>query len=270
MPVVYTLKNSRTIDPLCQISVHRFSRVTPDQELFIQTPCKLCVIPISGLVCVTYTSPGSHSFEVPAGITELTVEVWGAGGSGGGAEDFANRAGGGGGGGGYAKGVISVIPGEFENLFVGDGGSYNGSEGEIGETSYFRDAGTLRATGGGAGETAKGLGSNAGGLGGLGSGSAATVTFLGGNGGNGGNLSVGGGGGGSARSTSNGDDGTDGNDGGLGGLGSGNGGDGGSAGLDGSNGNDPGGGGGGAGGQGDGLLSGRGGIGQVKVCYLGQ
>ena len=46
-----------------------------------------------------FTSNGS--FTVPAGITSITVEVWGAGGKG--STLSTNTAGGGGGGGAYAK-----------------------------------------------------------------------------------------------------------------------------------------------------------------------
>ncbi|MGK2949783.1 MAG: hypothetical protein ACSLFP_14525, partial [Acidimicrobiales bacterium] len=48
-----------------------------------------------------YTTPGAFSFQVPFGVTELTVEVWGGGG--GGRPAGSNSGGAGGGGGGYAR-----------------------------------------------------------------------------------------------------------------------------------------------------------------------
>jgi hypothetical protein len=48
--------------------------------------------------------------QVPNGVTQLTVKMWGAGGGGG----IADRAGSdsGGGGGGFTTGVLTVAPGE--------------------------------------------------------------------------------------------------------------------------------------------------------------
>ncbi len=57
---------------------------------------------------IKYTSAGSSVFEVPLGITEITVECWGAGG--GGTFRNANGLGGGGGGGAYVKSTLTVTP----------------------------------------------------------------------------------------------------------------------------------------------------------------
>jgi Secretion system C-terminal sorting domain len=62
----------------------------------------------------TFTSSGI--FVVPAGVTQITVEMVGAGGDGG------FNGGGGGGGGGYAKGSYSVTPGNSISIDVGIGG----------------------------------------------------------------------------------------------------------------------------------------------------
>lgn len=56
------------------------------------------------------------TFTVPAGITEVLIEMWGAGGGG-------HSPGGGGGSGGYWVGLIPVTPGGTINLTVGAGGS---------------------------------------------------------------------------------------------------------------------------------------------------
>ncbi|MFZ1808551.1 MAG: Ig-like domain-containing protein, partial [Cyclobacteriaceae bacterium] len=59
---------------------------------------------------VQYNSPGSFVFNVPAGVTKVTVETWGAGGSGGG-YNGAQNGGGGGGGGAYSRSLLTVTPG---------------------------------------------------------------------------------------------------------------------------------------------------------------
>jgi hypothetical protein len=69
----------------------------------------------------------SGTFNVPAGITHLLVELWGAGGGGGGGVDDAVdgffSAGSGGGGGGYTRTVIPVVPSATYNVIVGAGGA---------------------------------------------------------------------------------------------------------------------------------------------------
>lgn len=60
----------------------------------------------------TFTSDGT--FIVPAGVTTITVKVWGAGGGGGHSDDGnsgQSAAGGGGGGGGFRTGTISGLTG---------------------------------------------------------------------------------------------------------------------------------------------------------------
>lgn len=63
---------------------------------------------------------GFQTFYVPAGVTSITVEVWGAGGHGT-SHSSLNRRGNGGGGGGYSSSIISVTPGEALAVFVGAG-----------------------------------------------------------------------------------------------------------------------------------------------------
>ena len=71
------------------------------------------------------TTHGTYTFTVPAGVTAVLVEAWGAGGGGGWPPinnlQFAFN-GGGGGGGAYVRAVIPVSPGDTYNIVVGEGG----------------------------------------------------------------------------------------------------------------------------------------------------
>jgi hypothetical protein len=75
----------------------------------------------------------SGSFEVPAGVTTIKIEMWGGGGGGGGgaaAGGFGSGGGGGGGGSGaYLRTVISVTPGHVYTLSLGDAGRGGTGEG---------------------------------------------------------------------------------------------------------------------------------------------
>ena len=76
---------------------------------------------VMGQVTTTYSTSGSYTFTVPAGVTSVTVECWGGGGNGG--NRTSNGTTGGGGGGAYARSVISVVPGSTYDVRVGTGGS---------------------------------------------------------------------------------------------------------------------------------------------------
>jgi hypothetical protein len=85
----------------------------------------------------TFTSSGS--FQVPAGVIQVEVEVWG-----GGAGSFASTssaASGGGGGGGYArKRLTGLTPGQVISVTVGSGGiggTVGGSSATGGQSSAF-------------------------------------------------------------------------------------------------------------------------------------
>ncbi|WP_426064110.1 choice-of-anchor D domain-containing protein [Flavobacterium sp. DSP2-3-1] len=75
----------------------------------------------------TFNNPANNGlaanvFTVPAGVTSIDIEAWGAGGAGGGAAG-TNSSGGGGAGGGYAKKTsFIVVPGATYNVTVGAGG----------------------------------------------------------------------------------------------------------------------------------------------------
>ena len=71
----------------------------------------------------TITTTGTGTFTVPAGVTTIIVEVWGAGGSGGG-NSSGSDGGGGGGGGAYSKSTLTGVSGTL-NYSVGSGGAAN-------------------------------------------------------------------------------------------------------------------------------------------------
>jgi hypothetical protein len=86
----------------------------------------------------TFTSSGN--FTVPAGVTSVTVELWGGGGAGGGANGGNSnaRSGGGGAGGTFTLATVSVTPGEVIAVTVGAGGTgVSGDAGNPGGTSSF-------------------------------------------------------------------------------------------------------------------------------------
>lgn len=186
----------------------------------------------------------SGSFTVPAGVTQITVKAWGAGGRGG-SRDRNSGTSGGGGAGAYSESTISVTPGE--TLFYSSGiGSTTTNPG--GDSWISRNANgsnpILLAKGG----NSAGVNSRTGASGGLASQGIGTIRSNGGNG-----------------SSGNDDGGRGGNapNGGTGGQG------GTSSNSDGTNGTNPGGGGGGAktNGNGNTRNGGNGGNGQVSFSY---
>ena len=166
-----------------------------------------------------FTSPGTHSWTAPAGVTSVCVVC--VGGAGNGVNSLGRGIAGGGGGLGY-KNNITVSPGTSYTVKVGSGASGNYSS--DGEDSYFISTSTVKGGGGEGGGTA-GTGAGEGG------------TYTGDGGGNGGDGGLGG-------SDSSGGDGAGG--GGAGGY-SGDGGDGGGYGETQQNGFNGSGGGGGGG-----------------------
>ncbi|MDO9593895.1 MAG: LamG-like jellyroll fold domain-containing protein [Lutibacter sp.] len=108
----------------------------------------------------------SGSITVPAGVTQVTVEVWGAGG-GGGASWNNSKSAGGGGGGAY---TIAVINGLVENTtisyIVGSGGlgGWNPQNGTDGGATTFL---SVKANGGGGGGGVNATSTGNGGSGGV-------------------------------------------------------------------------------------------------------
>jgi trimeric autotransporter adhesin len=75
---------------------------------------------------VTQTTPGTYTYTVPAGVTSIKLEAWGAGGAGGSSQTSTstiNIRGGGGAGGSYASTTISVSTGNVILYTVGAGGT---------------------------------------------------------------------------------------------------------------------------------------------------
>jgi uncharacterized protein YjbI with pentapeptide repeats len=199
----------------------------------------------SSTTTVTQTANGAYTFTVPAGVTSLMVECWGAGAGGNGGT--TSLGGSGGGAGQYSAHLnYPCIPGQVFSYTVGNGGgggtTGSGNGGDGGDT-FFDGSGGVYANGG-----------QGNGNGGTGVQGAGTVFHTGGNGGgvgstggaSGGNSAnasptSGTGNSGAASTTSTGHASPSAQ------TGSGTGGAGGNSGANGSNGGAPGAGGGGAG-----------------------
>lgn len=155
----------------------------------------------AGAATTTIAVAGAGAWTAPAGVTSIQVEAWGGGGAGGGVTLPGGGAGGG--GGAYARlNNYPVIGGTTYNYTVGAGAALPaaGVAGTAGLDSFFVNATTLLAKGGGAG------GLNTTGLAGIGGDAVASigdVKYAGGNGAVG-TATYGGGSGGSAGSGSNG------------------------------------------------------------------
>lgn len=195
----------------------------------------------------TFTSNGT--FTVPAGVTELSIEINGAGGGDGGGDSAYGNASGG--MGTNITGMLSVTPGEVLTIRLGSPGTHGGSRHNPGSggSAYLGAGG-----GGGTGSLTGGAGGGGGGASGIWSGSDRLALAGGGGGGGGAPLLATGGYGGS-----------NGGNGGQGGAGGGSGGQGqnpnfssGRAGTDAGSSSSSGGGGGGGGGY-DGGYGGEGG-----------
>ena len=124
-----------------------------------------------------FTSSGS--FTVPRGSTSVRVHMWGAGGGGGGST-IAGAGAGGGGGGGYARGVVSVAPGQVIAVTVGAGGAAGTgpASGGAGGGSAFGSA--ILCSGGAGGNLAASAGATGGGAGGGASGGSFNQPGIGG------------------------------------------------------------------------------------------
>ncbi len=145
-----------------------------------------------GQTVVLFDQPGTHSYTVPAGVTEIIVEAWGGGGAGGSA---TNGNGGGGAGGTYVKTVISVSPGQSFTLRVADikQAAFSASDNK-GNPSWFGNESLLFAEGGNGGYPAFNINGNEGT--GAVNNSIGTIVYAGGDGYPGSNSSGGAGGGG--------------------------------------------------------------------------
>lgn len=141
---------------------------------------------------IIFDTPGTGTWTCPEGVTEIQIELWGAGGqgyTGGVSGDYANS---GGGGGAYVrKNIFSVVPDTTYSYRVGNGSSPT----ETDRNTWFSSSSIIRAGGGNNGtSTDGGLGGGAygdydvyfgGGEGGTGT---KSVPFYSGGGGGGGNA----------------------------------------------------------------------------------
>jgi hypothetical protein len=103
----------------------------------------------------SYTTAGTYSFVVPAGVTSIATVAVGGGGGGGGSAGTAGTSGGGGGGGALVWGnSVPVTPGETLTVVVGAGGSGGSTAGVAGGYSQIARGATvlIRANGGAAGQ----------------------------------------------------------------------------------------------------------------------
>ena len=132
----------------------------------------------------------SGNFIVPAGVTSITVQCWGAGGGGSTITSSSGR-GGGGGGGAFASGTLTVSPGLPYAFTVGTGGAAN----TAGGNSTFNSTSVVAAGGGGGTNN-----SATPGAGGTTTASTGTTKNAGGDGATGGSTYSGGGGGGAGTS----------------------------------------------------------------------
>lgn len=101
-------------------------------------------MPLRGVA--KFTSPGTFSWTVPAGISKVKVYVTGGGASGGGGTRAQGGRGGGGGAGGTVIQLCPVTPGNTISVVVGSGGGSTSGQGNNGGTSSF--GGFCSASGG--------------------------------------------------------------------------------------------------------------------------
>ncbi|SHK98552.1 glycine-rich domain-containing protein [Flavobacterium xanthum] len=157
-----TLRLTKKFNPL---SFFAISRVKLHKVQSLATSLSLFTILLLGLdlsaqiTTVTISTTGAGTWTVPEGVTgSITVEVWGAGGSGGGASG-KNVTGSGGSGGTYVRSIFSnVIAGTLYNLYVAPQttAASSGANGNSGDSSWFNTNTILNANGGLGGKSSNG------------------------------------------------------------------------------------------------------------------
>lgn len=176
-----------TIHPFCPKDMKKTT-------LFTKTLLSLGFLLISllGFSQSPQTFNSTGTFTVPAGVTQVTVEAWGAGGRGG-SRSGSPGASGGGGGGAYSKKIITVVAGSTYSVEVGAGSNTNAPGGD----SYFWNNSTILAKGGNSVD----LNTSTGAQGGDSSSCIGTTKYSGGQGADGVYVGYSGGGGSSAGTT---------------------------------------------------------------------
>lgn len=137
--VSVTWANAGTYTVTLTVTDNAGCSTTSTQQIVVNT-CNY----VPGTTTLAYTG-GSQTFTVPACVTLLTIEAWGANGANGNNGNL-------GGLGGYAKGDLVVSPGQVLNVYVGQAGA--GNSGSCVQTSGPRfnggGAGNCASSGGGA------------------------------------------------------------------------------------------------------------------------
>jgi hypothetical protein len=136
------------------------------------------IVQISSFVpnIMVFSSVTNKTFTVPANVTRIVVEMWGAGGGGGAGNSSGLTVGGGGGAGAYAWNVFTNTGTTVYMVTAGSGGAggiAGSANGATGPTSSF--GALMSATGGAGGVNATTGGTGAGGAGGTATGSLINV-----------------------------------------------------------------------------------------------
>jgi SprB repeat/Secretion system C-terminal sorting domain/Glycine rich protein len=127
LPIPHFLLNLHSHSASSQNPLH-MNKKTTKFSLFFVAAFTLSFAQIQAQV-TTFNFTGSvQTYTVPAGVTSIQLETWGAQGQGGN-----------GGNGGYARGTMSVTPGQVLNLYVGGQAGYNG--GGLGHAAVQRNGG---------------------------------------------------------------------------------------------------------------------------------
>ncbi|MFT3910967.1 MAG: T9SS type A sorting domain-containing protein [Ferruginibacter sp.] len=148
----------------------------------------MAFLPVQKAISQTVLTNPASPWTVPAGVSQIKVEVWGGGGAGGGVNSvFGTAFGSGGGGGAYNTGVLNVSAGQNYTITVGAGGTA--------ASDANGTAGTASSVSGPGGSVTANPGTGGGRRGGT-AGTGGTGTFNGGAGGLATSQGAGGGGGG--------------------------------------------------------------------------
>src|SRR3989338_11009913 len=107
---IFRNKAKDTLAKLLIFSLFIFSFYTGWPQLWSKLPFPPKVQKVKATTLDYTTAGNTETFEVPTGVTSITVKVWGAGGGGGGGGN--NIGGGAGAGGGFVQDTISVSAGQ--------------------------------------------------------------------------------------------------------------------------------------------------------------